>query len=363
MSNSKISALTSATTPLAGTEVLPVVQSSTTKQVSVANLTAGRAVSASSLTLTTALAATSGGTGNTSAFTSNGMVYASSTTVLATGSAITFDGTNFATTGSATATGFIPSSSTVPTNGLFLPATNAVGIATNSTERFRIASTGQYTFTAADMTGASPSVFQFSVTAKAAQTGTTSGVITSMNTDATYVAGGVVRHFIANQATFTVAPTTQAGFYANSTLTGATNNYGFQGTLASGTGVFNLYMNGTASNYLAGNLLLGTTTQPTTSNNIVVAGLNATSAAAPTIASATTIAPTKQITFISGTTAIATITAPNPISTGGGQITLIPTGLFTTTTAGNIALASIAVVNKALIMTYDTTTAKWYPSY
>ena len=51
MANSKISALTSATTPLAGTETLPVVQSSTTKQVSVANLTAGRAVSASSLTV------------------------------------------------------------------------------------------------------------------------------------------------------------------------------------------------------------------------------------------------------------------------------------------------------------------------
>jgi hypothetical protein len=42
MSNSKISALTGATTPLAGTEVLPIVQSGTTKQVSVANLTAGR---------------------------------------------------------------------------------------------------------------------------------------------------------------------------------------------------------------------------------------------------------------------------------------------------------------------------------
>lgn len=48
MSNSKISALPSATTPLAGTEVLPIVQSSTTDQVTVANLTAGRAVSASS---------------------------------------------------------------------------------------------------------------------------------------------------------------------------------------------------------------------------------------------------------------------------------------------------------------------------
>ena len=49
MANSKISALTSSTTPLAGTEVLPIVQSSTTKQVSVANLTAGRTVNATAL--------------------------------------------------------------------------------------------------------------------------------------------------------------------------------------------------------------------------------------------------------------------------------------------------------------------------
>lgn len=45
MANSKISALTSATTPLAGTETLPVVQGGVTKQVSIANLTAGRAIS------------------------------------------------------------------------------------------------------------------------------------------------------------------------------------------------------------------------------------------------------------------------------------------------------------------------------
>jgi hypothetical protein len=51
MANSKISALTSATTPLAGTETLPIVQSSTTKQVSVANLTVGRAVNAASMTI------------------------------------------------------------------------------------------------------------------------------------------------------------------------------------------------------------------------------------------------------------------------------------------------------------------------
>jgi hypothetical protein len=50
MADLKISALTASTTPLAGTEVLPIVQSSTTKQVSVANLTAGRAVSGLSFT-------------------------------------------------------------------------------------------------------------------------------------------------------------------------------------------------------------------------------------------------------------------------------------------------------------------------
>lgn len=50
MADTKISALTAATTPLAGTEVLPIVQSGVTKQVSVANLTAGRAVNVASLT-------------------------------------------------------------------------------------------------------------------------------------------------------------------------------------------------------------------------------------------------------------------------------------------------------------------------
>jgi hypothetical protein len=55
MADTKISALPASTVPLAGTEVLPIVQSGATKQVSVANLTAGRAVSADSLTVATTL--------------------------------------------------------------------------------------------------------------------------------------------------------------------------------------------------------------------------------------------------------------------------------------------------------------------
>jgi hypothetical protein len=100
-----------------------------------------------------------------------------------------------------------------------------------------------------------------------------------------------------------------------------------------------------------------------TGTSLSLSSFSAVSAAAPTVASATTIAPTTPIAFVSGTTAVVTITAAAPISTGGGTITLIPTGAFTWTTAGNIAVAGTAVVSRALTMTYDATTTKWYPSY
>ena len=100
-----------------------------------------------------------------------------------------------------------------------------------------------------------------------------------------------------------------------------------------------------------------------TGTSLVLSSFSAVSAAAPTVASATTISPTTPIAFVSGTTAVVTITAPAPISAGGGTITLIPTGAFTWTTAGNIAVAGTAVVSRALTMTYDVTTTKWYPSY
>lgn len=51
MADVKISQLPSATVPVAGTEVLPIVQNSETRKVAISNLTAGRAVAASSLAL------------------------------------------------------------------------------------------------------------------------------------------------------------------------------------------------------------------------------------------------------------------------------------------------------------------------
>jgi hypothetical protein len=87
MANSKISALTSATTPLAGTETLPVVQGGATTKVAVSDLTAGRSVS----------------------------------------------GANF-----------VVSSSTIPVNGVYLPAANSVGVATNSTLRTTVDASGNF---------------------------------------------------------------------------------------------------------------------------------------------------------------------------------------------------------------------------
>jgi hypothetical protein len=86
MADKKISQLSNATTPLAGSETVPIVQSGSTVKVPVSDITAGRQVSAAGVTLTGA---------------------------------------------------------TVPTNGAYLPTTNALAFSTNSVERVRVAATGE----------------------------------------------------------------------------------------------------------------------------------------------------------------------------------------------------------------------------
>lgn len=83
------------------------------------------------------------------------------------------------------------------------------------------------------------------------------------------------------------------------------------------------------------------------------------------IASAATIAPTAQVFHVTGTAAISTITPPAGCTTSGYAcaLTIIPDGLWTTVAGGNIAVGTTAVVNKALIETYDPGTSLWYPSY
>ena len=87
------------------------------------------------------LATTNGGTGLTS-FTANRIFYASSSSVIAQSAGLTFDGTNFATTGTATATKLVPTGNVTAGNGMYLPAANTVAVSTNGSERIRLTSTG-----------------------------------------------------------------------------------------------------------------------------------------------------------------------------------------------------------------------------
>jgi hypothetical protein len=71
MANSKISALTAATTPVAGTEVLPIVQSSATVKLAISDLTPGLST----------ITAAKGGTGQTT-YAVGDLLYASTATTL-----------------------------------------------------------------------------------------------------------------------------------------------------------------------------------------------------------------------------------------------------------------------------------------
>lgn len=89
MADVKISDMTPGTTPLAGTELFEMTQSGSTVSVAAADIAASYSGT---------WAVTKGGTG-LAAYTANGIIYASGTTTLASGSALTWNGTTFSTTG------------------------------------------------------------------------------------------------------------------------------------------------------------------------------------------------------------------------------------------------------------------------
>jgi hypothetical protein len=125
MADVKISGLPASTTPLAGTEVVPIVQSGVTKQVSIANLTAGRQISASSITDT--------------GLTSGRIPYAGSGGLIQDSANLLFDGTNLAVSGAVSGTSITDSGLTsgrIPyagTGGLLQDSTNLLFDGTNLT--------------------------------------------------------------------------------------------------------------------------------------------------------------------------------------------------------------------------------------
>lgn len=142
------------------------------------------------------------------------------------------------------------------------------------TERMRITSGGNVDFgvLAADIAAANISISKpitggtnaYGVYLNSTiQSGVTTNArmfISAPSTAASVFNAGSIIHFQAAPNVFGAgsAAANEWGFLAGNFST-ATNNYGFYGTLSAGTNKYNCYMGGTAQNYFAGNVGIGTT--------------------------------------------------------------------------------------------------------
>ena len=157
--------------------------------------------------------------------------------------------------------------------GIFFPAADVVGVSTGGSEKVRIDTSGSVGIGATALTQfslrlgknitgnvdsyavRSDGVVQSDVTSSAAL------FATFASTQAASFTLTNLRHFQALQSTIgaTSTVTNQYGFYVDSSLTGATTNIGFFSDIAAASARWNLYMGGTANNYMAGSLGIGQT--------------------------------------------------------------------------------------------------------
>jgi hypothetical protein len=219
LANVKISALPAATTPLAGTEVLPIVQSGVTAKVSIANLTAGRSISASDLTLTNALPIASGGTGQITANASFNALAPSQTSN--SGKYLTTDGSNtsWATNPLGTVTSVAATAGTgISVTGSPITTSGTLNITNTAPDQTVVltASTG------ISVTGTYPS---FTITNTSPSSG---GTVTSVTGTAPVVSSGGTTPAISM-----AAATTSVNGYLTSTDWTTFNNK--QAALVSGT--------------------------------------------------------------------------------------------------------------------------------
>jgi len=203
MTNKNISGLTAATTPLAGTELVPVWDGAGTKKVTVANLTVGRDVSMAGLT--------------------------------ATGNATIGD----ATTDTVTVNGYM---------GVGGVGITSSGLCIQSTELLGTSAFGIYSNPRSTTLNTTSLQSYYSVPRTVASAHTVADVAGYRAADATKGAGSA----ITNQHGLRILDQTQG-----------TNNYGVTSAVSSSANKWNIYASGTAQNAFAGNVRIGSVVAPT----------------------------------------------------------------------------------------------------
>jgi hypothetical protein len=173
--------------------------------------------------------------------------------------------------GSASVPSISFSNDTTTNTGFYRVGENSIGITTGGTLRGGVNSSGNFYIGTTAPSGTSLYLtkgISGSTTSNSVYTDATvgSGVTsaayvnrTNVGTDAASFTLPTLRHYFAGQGTFGVGSTVtnQGGFWASSGLIGATENYGFRGDLNSNSARWNLYMAGTAQNYILGNVGIG----------------------------------------------------------------------------------------------------------
>jgi len=181
--------------------------------------------------------------------------------------------------GQLTANSFVPTSSTIPTNGMYLSGTNTLGFATNGTLDMVLDANGALGIGSTTLTGLNLRVSK-NITGQFINSGGSFGVgvlsdgqiqsdevggaayfRATITTQAATFTAGSVSGYAVEQGTIGASSviSNQYGFVVGTSLVGATNNYGFASFIPAGTNRWNLFMNGTANNYMAGSLFLGVT--------------------------------------------------------------------------------------------------------
>lgn len=290
MANSKISALTSATTPLVGTETLPIVQGGVTVKTTVADITNGGGYAGSFTTLAST-GNTTLGDADTDTITQaasyvTGTQLKSAKTATNTLNLAAYDVDGTAYTNLITLTASNTPTLTLTSTGVGTINNMSIGATTASTGAFTtLSATGNTTLGDATtdtvtvngymgVGGAAVSSGGIRVTSTALTSNNQHGIISlpTITSGATTSGNGVSGRVSTEATAFTVA--NLHAFYAFDAIKGAgstitnqhglyivdqtqgTNNYGITSTVTSGANKYNIYASGTAQNYFSGNVLI-----------------------------------------------------------------------------------------------------------